>query len=234
MDCSSPIRSASSGGTLAGRRFLRSVAYLCAKQIINLPILLTNKDHYDSPSTGLRKATSSRLLRSPLTPIPIVIEQVPIEEKAIEIPVESVFMWQKKEDLAANKKRYRRRKSQRCLDLSTIDEQSFDFDEITTDSNEKISSQSVSTRQPLGEIDINLLNNDDREPTENEIHEKNSNSISFSLVSDSDKENLPITIKKRSIASTNIEPPRKKQKKINPKPLITGQKTITNFFRSKT
>ncbi len=57
------IKSASSGGTLAGRRFLRSVAYLCAKQIIDLPILLTNNDHYDSPSTGLRKATSSRLLR---------------------------------------------------------------------------------------------------------------------------------------------------------------------------
>ncbi|CAF4338040.1 unnamed protein product, partial [Rotaria sordida] len=55
--------SASSGGTLAGRRFLRSVAYLCAKQTIHLPILLSNNDHYDSPSTGLRKATSYRLLQ---------------------------------------------------------------------------------------------------------------------------------------------------------------------------
>ncbi len=55
-----------------------------------------------------------------MTPIPIVIvEQAPIEEKPIEIPVESVFMWQKKDDSnnkaekeddsISNKKRYRRR-----------------------------------------------------------------------------------------------------------------------------
>jgi len=227
MDCTSPIRSASSGGTLAGRRFLRSVAYLCAKQIIDLPILLTNNDHYDSPSTGLRKATSSRLLRSPITPIPIVIDKVveiPIEEKPIDTPVESVFMWQKKDE-KEDSKRYRRRKSQRCLDLSTIEEKTFDTDEITNHSIEV--SSSGSQRQPLGEIDINSFNNEDRPLTENETSDKSQNSIS--LVSDTDKENLL----KRTISSTNIEPSRKKQKKIHPKPLITGQKMITNFFRSK-
>ena len=57
------IQSASSGGSLAGRRFLRSLAYLCAKQTIDLPIILPKNDHYDSPSTGLRKATSFRLLQ---------------------------------------------------------------------------------------------------------------------------------------------------------------------------
>ncbi len=62
------------------------------------------------------------LSRSPLTPIPIVIDQkpeTPIEEKSVEIPVESVFIWQKKtkttednkieEDSSLNQKRYRRR-----------------------------------------------------------------------------------------------------------------------------
>jgi hypothetical protein len=59
-----------------------------------------------------------------LTPIPIpinLVPEVPIEEKVIEIPVESVFMWQKKVKdkdeekieevplLPSNKKRYRRR-----------------------------------------------------------------------------------------------------------------------------
>ncbi|CAF3405359.1 unnamed protein product [Rotaria sp. Silwood1] len=193
MDCASPIRSASSGGTLAGRRFLRSVAYLCAKQTIHLPILLSNNHHYDSPSTGLRKATSYRLLH----------------------------------------------KSQRCLDLSTIQEKSFDSDAIinhSMDSNDKITSQSISscsTRQPLGEIDINSFSNEERQQIENENSNTSQHSILFSLVSGKDKENLPITIVKRTITTTNIEPPRKKQKKTNSKPLVAGQKTITNFFRLK-
>jgi hypothetical protein len=109
-----------------------------------------------------------------------------------------------------------------------------DFDSITnhsTDSNEKISSGSI--RQPLGEININLFNNEERQETENEIDDKNQSSISFTLVHNNDKENLLINIKKRTITSTNLEPARKKQKKINAKPLIIGQKMITNFFQSK-
>ncbi|CAF3039252.1 unnamed protein product, partial [Rotaria sp. Silwood2] len=234
-----------------GRRFLRSVAYLCAKQTIHLPILLSNNDHYDSPSTGLRKATSYRLLQSPLTPLPIVIDHVPekpIEEKPIDIPVESVFMWQKTtknkdskkiEDDSSNKKRYRRRKSQRCLDLSTIQEKSFDSDSVinhSVNSDDKISSQSISsgsTRQPLGEIDINSFNNEERQQAENENSNTSQHSMLFSLVSGNDKENLSITIAKRTITTTNIEPPRKKQKKTNSKVLVPGQKMITNFFQSK-
>jgi hypothetical protein len=111
------------------------------------------------------------------------------------------------------------RKSQRCLDLSTIDEQNFD---------EKISSQSSSTRQPLGEIDINSLNHNDRQLLENETNDKICNSLSFSLINEGDKENLPIVNKKRPMASSNLKPARKKSK-----PLITGQKMITNFFLSK-
>jgi len=106
-----------------------------------------------------------------------------------------------------------------------LKKKTFDTDEITNHSIEV--SSSGSQRQPLGEIDINSFNNEDRPPTENETSDKSQNSIS--LVSDTDKENLL----KRTISSTNIEPSRKKQKKIHPKPLITGQKMITNFFRSK-
>ncbi|CAF3639923.1 unnamed protein product [Adineta steineri] len=242
-DCISPIRSASSGGTLAGRRFLRSIAYLCAKQTIHLPIILTTNDHYDSPSTGLRKATSSRLLRSPLTPIPIVIEQIveiPIEEKSIDIPVESVFMWKKKtkqndmkKDMVPTKKnKFERRKSQRCLDLSAIEEKSFDSGSQTThsiDSNENISSGSI--RQPLGEIHMNSFEIEQRQQIDND---KNSNSIPFSLISDGDKENLSLMNNKRTTTtSTNAEQPRKKQKKTNTNVLVVGQKMITTFFRSK-
>jgi hypothetical protein len=54
------------------------------------------------------------------------------------------------------------------------------------------------------------------------------------LINEGDKENLPIINKKRTITSTNPEPARKKQKKINGKPLITGQKMITTFFQLKT
>ncbi|CAF3256213.1 unnamed protein product [Rotaria socialis] len=259
MDCTSPIRSASSGGTLAGRRFLRSIAYLCAKQTIHLPIILSNNDHYDSPSTGLRKATSCRLLQSPITPLPLIIEfvpEAPIEEKSVEIAVESVFMWQKstkeKDDnktevnsssssfvsASSKNKHYRRRKSQRCLNLSTIREKSFDSDSVVDhfiDSNDKISSQtcsSGSTRQPLGEIDINSFNSDERSATENENSSASQHPILFSLVSGSDKENLPVTVAKRTMKATNTEQPHKKQKKTNNKPLVVGQKMITSFFRS--
>ncbi|CAF1369605.1 unnamed protein product [Adineta steineri] len=242
-DCISPIRSASSGGTLAGRRFLRSIAYLCAKQTIHLPIILTTNDHYDSPSTGLRKATSSRLLRSPLTPIPIVIEkivEIPIEEKSIDIPAESVFMWKKKtkendikKDIVPTKKnKFERRKSQRCLDLSAIEEKSFDSGSQTShsiDSNENISSGSI--RQPLGEIHMNSFEIEQRQQIDND---KNSNPIPFSLISEGDKENLSLMNNKRTTTtSTNAEEPRKKQKKTNTNVLVVGQKMITTFFRSK-
>ena len=91
-----------------------------------MPIIVSSNDHYDSPSSGLRKATSSRLLkfvyllenffvnfdcvlyRSPITPIPIVIDQVIVEEKVVEIPVESVFVWQKKGEVE-EQKRFRRK-----------------------------------------------------------------------------------------------------------------------------
>ncbi len=113
------------------------------------------------------------------------------------------------------------------MDLSTIDEQS-------VDSTEKLSSQSSSTRQPLGEIDIDSLNSDDRQSIVNESNEKTCNSLSFSLVTEDAKENHSITNKKRPMASSNPEPARKKPKKTIAKPLITGQKMITNFFQSKT
>jgi len=74
---------------------------------------------------------------------------------------------------------------------------------------------------------------EERQEIENETNDKNQNSLLFSLGNEVNKENLPITIPKRSITSTNVEPPRKKPKKINVKPLITGQKMITNFFQSK-
>ena len=118
------------------------------------------------------------------------------------------------------------RKSQRCLDLSTIDEQS-------VESEAKLSSQSSSTRQPLGEIDISSLNSDDRLSIVSESNEKTCNSLSFSLATEDAKENLSIINKKRSIAPSDTEPARKKPKKTNAKPLITGQKMITNFFQSK-
>ncbi|UJR20699.1 hypothetical protein I4U23_023820 [Adineta vaga] len=244
-DCASPIRSASSGGTLAGRRFLRSVAYLCAKQTIHLPILLSNNDHYNSPSTGLKKATSFRLLQSPLTPTPMIVKQIveiPIEEKPAEIPVESVFMWQKtnenktETDSKSNKKRFQKRKSQRCLNLSAIEENSFHADSLTnhsTDSNEKTISSisSGSTRLPLGEIDVSSLISEERQQIENENTEKSQ--TSFSLISNGDQENLSLMNNKRTTTATNIEQPRKKQKKTNAKVLVVGQKMITNFFHSK-
>ncbi len=113
-------------------------------------------------------------------------------------------------------------KSQRCLDLQSIQEDSFNSDSITTESSD-------STRQPLAETDTNSTNNDDRQQTETEIHDKSPTTISFSLVSETDQENLP----KRTIVSTNLEQPRKKQKKTTAKVQITGQKMITNFFQSK-
>lgn len=104
----------------------------------------------------------------------------------------------------------------------------------SNDKTRSLSCSSGSTRQPLGEIDINSFNSEERQQIENEDNDKSQNATLFSLVSEGDKENLSITNnKKRTTASTNIEQPRKKQKKMNPKPLIVGQKMITNFFCSK-
>ncbi|CAF0793906.1 unnamed protein product [Adineta ricciae] len=246
-NCASPIRSASSGGTLAGRRFLRSVAYLCAKQTIHLPILLPNNDHYNSPSTGLRKATAFRLLQSPVTPVAVTVKQpveILTEEKPIDTPVESVFMWKQKNEIqmegnaTSKRKKFQRRKSQRCLDLSSVEEQTLHTDSLTnhsTDSNEKTfsSGSSGSARQPLGEIDVSSLISEERQAADSETNEKSQSQKSLPLVSNDDQENQSINKNKRTIASTNVDEPRKKAKKTNAKPLIVGQKMITNFFRSK-
>jgi len=71
-------------------------------------------------------------------------------------------------------------------------------------------------------IDINTFDNEDRRVQ--------SDPVLFSLVSESDKENLP-TIKKRSATPTKVEPARKKQKKKTTKLLMPGQKSITSFFQ---
>ena len=85
------------------------------------------------------------------------------------------------------------------------------------DSEEKISSSSPRPRQPLADIDVNTLNSEC-------VKESSQQSISFSFVSESDQENLPSQTKKRSRAATNVDPPRKKQKKGNVKALLVGQK----------
>jgi hypothetical protein len=57
----------------------------------------------------MRKIHLIELYRSPITPIPIVIDQVIVEEKVVEIPVESVFIWQKKSEIEEDQKRFRRK-----------------------------------------------------------------------------------------------------------------------------
>jgi hypothetical protein len=92
-------------------------------------------------------------------------------------------------------------------------------------SDDKIPSQSIVKRQPLRVIDVNSFNNEDRQIENEKNHHENP--IVFTLVSDGDKENLPVTIKKRSIASTTIEPPCKKQKKVN----VKSSEVITSVFQ---
>ncbi|CAF0824851.1 unnamed protein product [Rotaria sordida] len=230
MTCTSPIRSTSSGATLlAGRRFLRSIAYVCAKQIVDLPVFIENNDNYENVTTRSTTATSSRLLR-PLRLSSIVTDQTTdifLEEKVVNFSMESIFVGQsntkekthdQSEQTLSNKNQYQQIKSYRCLKLSTIHETSFESDSIINDqtdhsiiSDNNIQLQSTKKRQPLQEIDINSFNDEERK-IENE---KNlyQNSIVLALASDNDQENLPITIKKRSITSTKIEPPNKKQKK---------------------
>ncbi len=152
--------------------------------------------------------------------LPIVNDQVKnvcVEEKVINQSIESVFVWETK-----TIKKYR------SLDLSTIHETSFESDSIISDN--KTQSQSMIKREPLREIDINSFNNEERE-IENE-KKCYQNSIGFPLVSDGDKENLPVIIKKRAMISTKNDPPSKKHKKTNVKTPEAGQKMITSFFQS--
>ncbi len=106
----------------------------------------------------------------------------------------------------------------RSLDLSIIHETSFESDSI-------IDHKTIVKRQPLREIDINSFNIEEREI-------EYENPIVFTLVSEGDKENLPVITKKRSMVSTKNEPPNKKHKKTNLKPPEAGQKMITSFFQS--
>lgn len=128
-------------------------------------------------------------------------------------------------------------KTYRSFDLSTIHETSFESDSVIhnkTDhivtSDSKVQVESTRKRQPLQEFDVNSFNDEERK-TENE---KNSpqNSTVLKLPSDTDQENLPITLKKRSIALPMNEPPKKRHKKANVKRSVSGQQTITNFFQS--
>jgi hypothetical protein len=57
----------------------------------------------------MRKIHLIELYRSPITPISIVIDQVIVEEKVVEIPVESVFIWQKKSEIEEDQKRFHRK-----------------------------------------------------------------------------------------------------------------------------
>jgi hypothetical protein len=92
----------------------------------------------------------------------------------------------------------------RSLDLSIIHETSFESDSII---NTEIDHKTIIKRQPLREIDINSFNIEEREI------EYEKNPIIFTLISDGDKENLPVITKKRSLISTKNEPPNKKHKK---------------------
>jgi hypothetical protein len=160
-----------------------------------------------------------------LTPSSIIIDQEPVEEKTVNLSMKSVCDWQMKSKESCSNE------NQRCLDLSTIHETSFESDSIIeppTTCENKIPSQSIVKRQPLREIDINTFNNEDRQIENEKIYHQNP--IVFTLVSDGDKENLPVTMKKRSIISTNIEPPCKKQKKTNIKSSKIEQKLLPNLF----
>lgn len=120
-------------------------------------------------------------------------------------------------------------KKYRSLDLSIIHETSFESD-YSTYSDKKIPIQSMVKRQPLREIDINSFNNEERDIENEKISYQNL--IEFALISDGDKENLPVIRKKRSILSTKNDPPSKKHKKIDVKSSDVGQKMITSFFQS--
>ncbi|CAF1325846.1 unnamed protein product [Rotaria sordida] len=214
ITCTSPNQS-----TLTDHHFLRSIAYLCAKQRVDLPVFIENNDDYENVTTKLRATTSSDLLQNPLRLTLSVTDQttdVCLKEKVINFPIESVFVEQSntkekthdqlEQTTLSNKNQYRQIKSYRCLELSTIHETSFESDSIINNQIDysTIQLQSTKKRQPLQEIDINSFNHEERK-IENEKN-RYQNLIVLTLVSDNDQENLPIT-------STKIESSNKKQKK---------------------
>lgn len=95
-------------------------------------------------------------------------------------------------------------KKYRSLDLSIIHETSFEIDE----SKPSIKNLRIK-RQPLKVIDINTFNNEER------IIDEDKNFQEYKLISDDDKENLPVKRTKRLILSTKNDPPNKKHKKLD-------------------
>lgn len=67
----------------------------------------------------------------------------------------------------------------------------------------------IRKRQPLKEMDVNSFNDEERK-IENEKNFHKNPSI-LTLASDNDQENLPVTMKKRSMMSTNTKPHNRKQ-----------------------
>ena len=122
----------------------------------------------------------------------------------------------------------------RSLDLSIILETSFEsnssIDHHRSDPKDQIQPKTMVKRQPLREIDINSFNVEERAAEYEKT--RSQHATVFSLVSDGDKENLPMIIKKRPMLSTRNDPPNKKYKKSNLKTPEAGQKMITSFFQS--
>ena len=161
-------------------RFLRSLRYLCAKQMIDLSVLIeTNGQTIEE--TKRRFVSNSKTIRK-----------------------------------------------SRSLDLSVIHETSFEFASILEKSIDHFPSDSLGKiiveRQPLREIDVNSFNNVERQAEYEKTHFRRA------LISDDDKENLPVITNKRSIFSTKNEPPNKKHKKT--KFSEVGQNLVTNSFQS--
>ncbi|CAF4203527.1 unnamed protein product, partial [Adineta steineri] len=105
-----------------------------------------------------------------------------------------------KEVVSSSKDQDQQCTSHRCFNLSIIHETSFESDSLIdnlTASEEIPQPQSIIKRQPLQVIDVNLFNNEER---------FSENSIVLTLVSDDDKENLPVIRKKRPTISTKNEP----------------------------
>ncbi|CAF1414541.1 unnamed protein product [Rotaria magnacalcarata] len=217
MIYTSPIRSASSDVALTSRRIIRSTTCICAKQTTDSSVFIRKNDDYESSSTELTTATSAGLIRSSSKLSSTVTNQTindSIEEKSVSSSNESVFVWRSKtkenkhverQQISSNKTQYQPFKSYRSLDLSTIHETNLESDTIvnsqtdhSTNSDDKFQLESVRKRQPLQEFDINSFNDDERK-MKNEKH-LCENSIVFKLPSDTDQENLLITLKKRSIA----------------------------------
>lgn len=100
----------------------------------------------------------------------------------------------------------------RSLDLSIIHETSFESD-CVIEKEIDLHSKPIVKRQPLQQIDVNSFDSEERQVEYEKVRSQNSTMIS--LISDGDKENLPMITKKRSIWSTKAEPPNKKHKTTN-------------------